>query len=140
MDFIPKVSYGSGPTVLTFSFPLKPWGYGHKTVGGYGKSAAGVPEALLIRRERHLKTTLTFFEPEKTAVETWLEYVIDNAASFDFWLDKGDDTTKYTVYLESPHMTEDIDIPRHPNYIGAFTIDIMIRTVNNSRFTTNILT
>ncbi len=137
--FIPQVSYGPGPTILTFTHPLTPWGYIHKTVGGFGKSAAGVPEALLIRRERRLATTLTFYESQKTAVETWLEYIIDNAASFIFWLDKDNNATQYTVYLETPHMTEDVTITRHPDYIGAFTVEIVIRTVNNSRFTTNIL-
>ena len=92
--FIPKISYGPGPTVLTFSFPLSPWNHQQRTIGGYGKSAAGVPEALLIRRERQLLTTLVFFEAEKTNVETWLEYTVDNAASFDFWLDKDDNATK----------------------------------------------
>lgn len=136
--FIPKVSYGTGPTVFTFTFPLSPWNFTHRTIGGFGKSAAGVPEALLIRRERHLTTTLTFFESQKTAVETWLETVIDSAAAFDFWLDKDDATSMYNVYLESPHMTDDIPLSRG-EYLGVYTVEIVLRTVNNARFTHQII-
>lgn len=134
----PKVSYGAGPTVLIWTFPMKIWNLREKTFGGFGKASTGIPEAILIRRERHLLTTLTVYESELQATKDWLEYVIDNAAAFDFWLNKNDNATQYNVYLEKPHMTDDVDFVRRDGYPGAWQLEIDITTTNNTRFATTI--
>lgn len=123
---------------LLWTFPMKIWNLREKTFGGYGKASTGIPESMLIRRERHLLTSLTVFETELQATKDWLEFVTDNAAAFDFWLNKLDDNTRYTVYLDKPHMTDDVDFVRHDSYPAAWSIDIDITTVNNNRFTTTI--
>ena len=138
-NLIPRVVYGPGLTTFDFTLPMRPWDLAHQTIGGYGKSSTGVPEALLIRRERHLSTTLRFYESELTGVLDWLEYVMDNAASFTFRLNKVTAATDYVVYLEKPHMTEKVEIRRNTEYIGAFETDIVITTVAGARFTTAIL-
>lgn len=135
----PKVSYGSGPTVFNFTLPLMPWELKQVTKGGYGKSSTGVPESLIIRRERWLTTTLRFYDSEKSNVLDWMEYVIDNAASFNFWLDQNDATTNYLVYLEKPHMTDDVEFKRDENYLGAWKTEITVTTVAGARFTTSII-
>lgn len=135
----PRVVYGTGPTTFDFTLPMKPWNLKEPTIGGFGKSSTGVPEALLIRRERQLTTTIRFYEAQLTNVQDWLEYVNDNAASFTFRLNKTDAATDYVVYLEKPHLTEDVDYQRDTTYIGAWTLDIVIRTIAGARFTTTIL-
>lgn len=139
LNLRPRVVYGPGPTTFNFTLPLTPWTLKQVTKGGYGKSSTGVPESLLIRRERHLTTTLRFYDSEKGNVLDWMEYVIDNAASFTFWLDQNDATTSYLVYLEKPHMTDDMEFPRDENYLGAFKAEITITTVAGARFTTTII-
>lgn len=136
---MPRVVYGTGPTTFDFTLPMKPWDLKTPTVGGFGKSSTGVPEAYLIRREQLLSTTLRFYEAQLGNVQTWLEYVIDNAASFTFRLNKTDALTDYVVYLEKPHMTEDIDYKRSTDYIGAWETDITVRTVAGAKFTTTII-
>lgn len=136
---MPRVVYGTGPTTFDFTLPMKTWDLRNKTFGGYGKASTGVPESLLIRRERHLMTTLRFYEAQLANVQDWLEYVIDNAASFTFRLNKTDAATDYVVYLEKPHMTDDVDIKRNTDYLGAYETEITITTIAGARFTTSIL-
>lgn len=134
----PRVVYGTGPTTFDFTLPMKIWNLKNVTVGGFGKASTGVPEAVLIRRERLLTTTIRFYEAQLGNVQDWLEYVIDNAASFTFRLNKTDAATDYVCYLEKPHMTDDVDIQRDQSYLGVYLLDITIRTIAGARFTTTI--
>jgi len=136
---VPRVVYGPGPTTFNFTLPMKPGVLKQVTVGGYGKASTGVPESLLIRREQQLATTIRVYEAQLAAVQDWLEYVIDNAASFTFRLNQTDAATDYVVYLEKPHLTDDVDWQRDTNYVGVWTLDIVIRTIAGARFTTTIL-
>jgi hypothetical protein len=137
---LPRVVYGPGPTTFNFTLPMKPWDLKNKTFGGYGKSSTGVPESLLIRRERWLTTTLRFYESQLGNVQDWLEYVIDNAASFTFRLNQADAATDYVVYLEKPHMKDDdVDLKRSGDYLGAYELDVTITTIAGARFTTAML-
>lgn len=136
---LPRVVYGPGPTTFNFTLPMKPWDLKTPTIGGYGRSSTGVPEAYLIRRDQQLTTTLRFYEAQLTNVMTWLEYVIDNAASFTFRLNQTDAATDYVVYVEKPHMTDDVDYKRNTDYVGAYETDVTIRTIAGAKFTTAIL-
>lgn len=136
---MPRIVYGTGPTTFDFTLPMKPWDIKAPTIGGFGKSSTGVPESLLIRREQLLMTTLRFYEAQLPNVQTWVEYVQDNAASFTFRLNKTDALTDYVVYLEKPHMTEDVDYKRSNEYLGAWELEITIRTIAGAKFTTTIL-
>lgn len=135
----PRIVWGVGPTTFDFTLPMKMWNPKDVTIGGFGKASTGVPEAILIRREHLLMTTLRFYEAQLTNVQDWVEYVTDNAASFTFRLNKTDAATDYVVYLEKPHLTEDVDIQRDQTYLGAYTLDVTIRTIAGARFTTTIL-
>lgn len=134
MKFIPKVSYGTGPTVLTFTQSQKLWHPKSKDVGGSNRSDAGIPETFIIRREYTVDVEIRFLESEWAAVDTWLASVIAGTA-FDWWFDKDDNATKYTVYLESPSVGNEI-APKRDAFGKVFTLQLTFRTTTATRFTT----
>jgi hypothetical protein len=138
MKWVPKISYGSGPTVLTLTYPVKIWTPRVQSVGGRAVSDAGVPESYVIRRDQLLDLSLRFTETEWVAIDTWLAFA-QGAQAFDFWLDNTDNTTKYTVYLDKPEPGNGEIAPTRETFIGCFYIPITLRTTAGGRFTTTAL-
>jgi hypothetical protein len=134
MKWVPKISYGTGPTVVTFTQAQKLWSPSARDIGGSNKSDAGIPEAFIIRRDQLCDVELRFLESEWATVDTWLAYVIQGF-SFDFWFNKTDNATKYTVYLESPKVGDDIKPKREP-YGKVMSLSLTLRTTAGGRFTT----
>jgi len=134
---IPSVTYNA--VTINFTVPSKPFGLVSRGVGGFDKSAAGIPAAYEIRREQLLKWTLTFLESEWSSVEAWLRWAQQTAGSFTFKPDKAQPGTSYTVYLEEPAMGQDIAPTRRTDYIGAFDLAMTFRRTTNTAFTNTIL-
>src|SRR5690606_29003619 len=60
--------------LFRLSLPCRPWVPISRGVGGSERSAAGVPAAYEIRRDRILRVTLRVYEDEWEQVEQWLEW------------------------------------------------------------------
>ena len=134
MKWVPKISYGITPTVITFTQTQKLWSVFSRDVGGSNKTDGGIPEAFVIRREQLCEVELGFLESEWATVDAWLANAIQGN-SFDFWFNKVDNATKYTVYLESPKAGEDIK-PKRESYGKVYSLSLVLRTTAGGRFTT----
>lgn len=137
MKFIPKIVYGSGPTTLTLTTPSKLWSPKAKAIGGGAVSDAGVPESFIVRRDQLCKVEFRFFESEWVAVDTWLAFA-QTASAFDFYFDKDVSGTKYTVYMDDPAPGTGDVAPTRDTYTKVFTMPIVIRTTDGSRFDVRI--
>lgn len=133
LQFAPKVSYGTGPTVISMRFPQTAWEPASQGVGGSDVSGAGVVAAYEIRRDQILKTTLRFFESEWPAIGLWLEFG-QRGNSFTFWMDQNDSTSSHVCYLLTPKMGDKIQLARHSEIVGAYTLDIELRDTSGTRF------
>ncbi len=133
MKFVPKISYGSGPTVLTLTWPVKIWTPKAQPVGGHAVSDAGVPESFVIRRDQQCEVGIRFNEAEWVSVDTWLAFA-QSAQAFDFWFNKDDDATKYTVYLDVPNPGDGEVAPTRETFIECFYIMVTLRTAAGGRF------
>lgn len=139
MRYIPKVSYGSGPTVLTLTLPIKLWTPMSKPYGGSAVSDAGIPESFIIRRDQCCEIPIRFTEAEWPSVDQWLSFG-QGAQAFDFWFDKNDNATKYTVYLEEPKMGDGEVKPTREQFTQHYYISVVLRTTAGGRFDVRIFT
>lgn len=137
LKWIPKISYGTLPTVLTLTYPQKLWTPMAQPVGGGAVSDAGIPEAFVIRRDQKCEVTIRFLESEWVAIDTWLTWG-QGGNSFDFWFDKNTIGTKYTCYLDSPSLGDGDVSPDRDQFIKAFTINCTLRTTTGTRFDVRI--
>ncbi len=136
MYWVPKIVYNNGGVVtLNLTWPQKQWEPKSKGVGGTDRSASGVVESFNIRREHLVTIGLRFTEEEWSDIDQWLSYFQDNQGStFDFYFEKTDNATLYTVYLDSPSL-EDGDIePKRSSRHGIYEIDVVLRNSANQRF------
>lgn len=133
MKWIPKIVYGSGPTTLTLTIPQKLWLPRARPRGGSNVSESGVPEGFIIRRDQLCRTELRFYESEWPSIDTWIA-AVQSGASFDFWFDKNDILTKYTVYLEDPKLGEGEVEPTRDSYSRVYVLPVTIRTTTGTRF------
>ena len=138
MRMIPKVVYGHGPTptTLQFTYPQRLWTPSTSTVGGTNTSAAGVVESFVIRRDQLLDVRLVFTELEWLAVQAWIAWAQDNADVFDFYPDRTGGK-KYTCYLESPKVGEEV-LPERGEYSPTYEITLKLRTSNAEQFDVRI--
>lgn len=136
MKFIPKIVYNNGSTVtLTLTQPQKLWRPYSKGVGGTDRSASGVTESFLIRREYLVKLMLRFTEDEWASVDSWLSWAQDNAGStFDFYFDKDDVATLYTVLLDKPSFEDGEIQPDRADAHRIYEIEVVLRNSENERF------
>jgi hypothetical protein len=133
LPFIPKITYGSGPTVLTLTRPQKLWTPGAKSIGGKNVSESGIPEAFVIRRDQLVKTTIRFDESEWIAIDTWLAFA-QTAQAFTYQFDKDVIGTAYTVYLEEPSAGDGDVTPDRDVYPKVMTLQITLRSTTSTRF------
>lgn len=137
--FSPRIVYNA--ITLNLSLPLVPWGLTKRDHGGFGEAGSGVTASYLQRRDHLLTTTIRFTEDEYEAVLNWLDWAMENAGtSFVFRLNQLDAATEYDVFLVNPHIGEDVKPVRTPNYIGAWQLEITLRTSAGGRFITKIIT
>lgn len=134
MQYVPKVEYGSGPTVLRFTHWQKLWTPSSQPVGGSNVSDSGVPETFIIRRDQKVDLELRFTEAELASVMAWLEWAQDNATSFYYWFNAEDITTRYSVYLESPSLGDGEIKPDRDEYRSVYSIKVTLRSTNGTRF------
>ena len=125
-----KITFGAGPTSLTFSVPARPWVPGTVGVGaGIEWSAAGVPAAWITRRDRTLTITQRFTEDQWPAVLAWLEDAQQgNAFS---WFPDSTAGTSHTCYLVSPTIDEDVR-PQRGEYFGEMSLTYTIRRTDGA--------
>lgn len=124
------ITYGSGPTSLTFTLPARTWVPGTVGVGaGMETSAAGVPSAWITRRDRTLTITQRFTEDEWPDVRAWLEHA-QNGGTFVWWPDSSGGTS-HTCYLVSPTPDEEV-VPQRTEYFGGMEITFKIRRTDGA--------
>lgn len=113
--------------LLRLSLPCRPWTPVSRGVGGSETSAAGIPAAYEVRRDRLLRVTLRFFEWEWQQVEAWLEWAQRTARTSRVRLDRDRPETEYTVYIEAPAMGAEIAPRRSAEFEAAMEIDVELR-------------
>lgn len=131
MKWIPKFRYllDAVLTTVTLSFPAKPWDYGSQSEGGFNKSSAGIPESYTVVRHETLILTIRYKEEERTDVMTMVRTLQNGSQAFDIWLDKDDNATQYSVYLEKPSNTELVK-PQRSSYFGYWELEITVRSAD----------
>lgn len=138
IEWIPKITYGAGPTVFTLTQSSPPWVVKNHGVGGKGIAASGIRESFVVRIDQQLKLTLRFLESEWAAIDTFLQWARANwGTSFIVQLDSGTPATAWNCYLESPSIDEDVEPSRMSNYPEQMSLDIVLTTSDSSRFTTD---
>src|SRR5690606_21490902 len=96
-------------------------------VGGSETSAAGIPAAYEVRRDRLLRVTLRAFEWEWQQVEAWLAWAQRTARTSRVRLDRDRPETEYTVYVAGPAMGAEIAPRRSAEFEAAMEIDVELR-------------
>jgi hypothetical protein len=138
LPWTPKVSYGSVPTVLLFSWPTNAWNTKRVPVGGGDEAASGIGTAIVIRNDQVAIVTLRFFESERDAVDAYVQWAQENRhLTHDFWFDQSDDDTMRTVRWHGPHAPEEFNPTRSQQFPGMLEFEIMLRTADGSRFGLN---
>jgi hypothetical protein len=133
MKWIPKVVYNA----VTFEFtqPQKLWRPKNKGIGGTDRSASGVVESFKVNREYIIRLVLRFRESELADVDAWLTWAQDNQGTpFDFYFDKDDGTTLYTVLLEKPSFEDGEIEPDRADRHGIYEIAVELRNSEDERF------
>lgn len=130
MRWIPKVTYGTPATEVTYTYPQKCWDPERPSVGGIDWSATGVPAGYVIHRDGDLKAVFRVTEAEVPATLAWLE-AAQEGQSFSVWLDA---TTgaPVTAYLVSPTAGEKIQFPRSQQYPRVFELSLTLRRVDGA--------
>jgi hypothetical protein len=135
MIFQPLVSYNGG-ILVAFSLPMKLWQYEEGPgMGGEDTTASGLPSSYVVRWDQAVKWTIRFTDAERTIVMEWLRWAMMNKnVAFDVYFDQAVLLSKYTVYLESPKVSERIRPTREEATPWVWTLDVMFRSVNSTRF------
>lgn len=133
LKWVPKIIYGTGPTTLELTWPQKLWTPSSRPIGGSAVSDSGIPESFVIRRDQLCKVEIRFTEAEWLTMDEFLIWA-QNANSFDFWFDKDDEDTAYTCYLDDPRIGDGDVTPSREGYPYVFTIPLVLRTTDGSRF------
>lgn len=136
MKFRPKFVYGASTLLMTIS--SRPWTPSMLSIGGAGKSGAGVPEHYVLRREEKLGLRIRFYESEWDSVADFLAWCHDNSTAFTYYPDRDVAGESYSVYLESPLPNDEVQPERDPVYRRVFELPIVLRSTNGTRFTTTL--
>ena len=113
--------------LLRLSLPCRPWVPVSRGIGGSEVSAAGVPAAYEIRRDRIQRVTLRVLEDEWEQVEAWLEWAQRTALPFRWRFDQDNAATEYDVYLDAPAMGDPIEPQRSADFGSVLEITIDLR-------------
>ena len=128
LPWMPEIVWGDhGEQLLRPALPCRPWVTVSRGIGGSETSAAGIPAAYEVRRDRLARVTLRFFEWEWQQAEAWIEWAQRTARTFAFRFDRDHSETEYTVYLESPAMGAEIAPRRSAEFEAAMEIDVELR-------------
>lgn len=120
-----KVTYGAGPTALTFDLPARPWVPGTVGIGaGREESASGIPSVWYTRRDRSLHILQRFTESQWSSVRAFLDHA--QAGGSFAWFPDSADATSYTCYLVAPRIDEDVR-PTRGEYFGSMELLLTIR-------------
>lgn len=134
LAFIPRVTYGAGPTVLDFTYPMRAWLPGRRDIGATARFPGGQRSAYKRSRFPLLGLTIEISERELQSVYNFIEYVIDNAAQFTFYPDKSDLATSYAAYLNEPGFGDRQWFPRQGQQLGLYEIDLVLESAAGARF------
>jgi hypothetical protein len=113
------------------SIVQRPWELVVETTGGQDESAAGIPEAFVIRRDQILSVRLRFWESEWLALEEMVAYLQDTASPLRFHARRsmpGD-----MCYLVSPKVGDRF-APSRGDKPGTHEVTIQLRKVDGSRW------
>lgn len=134
LAFVPQVVYSASNTVVPFTIPMRLWEPDSHAVGGEGVSAAGIPEAFIIRRDEKAHLKLRFTESEWAAVRTWLIWAHNNrATAFTFYFQRSPDLPVggIAAYLDAPKATDSIK-PTRGETKGTWDLEITIRSTTGT--------
>jgi len=130
LPWTPAVAYDV--YYLRFSLPCRPWTPISRGIGGSEVSAAGVPAAYEVRRDRLQRVTLRVLEDEWEQVEAWLAWAQATAQPFKWRFDQDNPATEYTVYLDAPAMGDPIEPQRSADDGSVLEITIDLRYAGGS--------
>lgn len=129
----PRFVYNDGSAVdLTLTYPMRPWDFGSRALGGSDVAASGIPASFEIRRDYLLHLTLRLTEAEWDDVERLVRHLQRNGSA-TFYPDQGVGTN-HTVYGESPAMGEEIR-PRRSSEPSILELDVSVRRTTQTVFT-----
>src|SRR5690606_34156674 len=121
----PQIEWGGN--LLRLALPCRPWTPVSRGIGGSEVSAAGVPAAYEIRRDRIQRVTLRVLEDEWEQVEAWLEWAQRTALPFRWRFDQDAPSTEYDVYLDAPAMGDGIAPVRSAEFPEAMELTVELR-------------
>lgn len=133
MRWVPRITYDSGTTFELQRAQL-PWTPRSSGVGGARRTASGLGESFLVRRDQEVRVTLLFFETEWAAVRTWLEWAMDNyGTAFTFQFDKAGASTAHQVTLAEPRLGATTTLePERADFPGLFQVSVVLRSADGS--------
>lgn len=134
--FCPQFSFDPSSGALALSLPIPPWESRIGGVGGSAVSASGLPASFVVRTDYLRAITLRVPEEDLADVLDFLAQVRDGSLPFYFWFDQELSDTEHYVYLSKPLWPEDLMPQRSADEPGTFELDIEIRTVDGTDFTT----
>jgi hypothetical protein len=111
------------------SIPQRPWEPFMDTTGGHKVSAAGVPEAYVVRRDSLLKVKLRIWEFEWPGLWAMISWMQDTASEARFHPVRGEPAVAF--YLEEPVAGQKLTPTRGEAY-GTYDVEITIRRVDGA--------
>lgn len=114
--------------------PQEKWTFKSGGVGGHSVSAAGIPEAYMIREDQIAVITLRAYEHEIVPLLAELRAIRNAATGFTFAFDQTDAGTEFDVYLHAPTWPEEVAMERDPKYEGTWLTRIEVRTTDGAAF------
>lgn len=125
----PRFEYGTGPTVVLFTIPMRIWSRALAMTGGADRAATWLGASYEVSRAYLLRITLRYYESEENDVIDLIDYLRSWPQTGTFYPDQLDLGTSFEVDVESPRKGDELAGRPDPNYPAAREIDITLRNV-----------
>lgn len=130
----PRLSFGTGPTVFRLELPPQLWREGRATVGGSGRSAAGVLAGYTVREDHLLTVPIRFYSHEWASVLALIAWA-ETGAAFTFEPDPdARPDVVLSVTLESPKAGEEITPEPDSQYPRVRVQSLVLRREDGEPF------
>jgi hypothetical protein len=130
----PRFDYGTGPTTLLFTVPMRIWERSLAITGGADRAATWLGASYEVSRAYLLRVTLRYHESEEENVLTMVDYLRSWPQTGTFYPDQLDLGTSFDVDVELPRKGDDLQGRPDPNYPDVREIDVTLRSTVGAPF------
>lgn len=135
MKWRPLITYDVGPTVLAFSLSQRLWepeeGVGY---GDEDESGAGIIVGYVARYDYAMRVVLRFTDNERTAVMTFIEWILKNKGEAVFFrFDVDDVDSEFSVFVEQPRVGDRVRPTRDNDSPWVWELPLLIRSSTGQR-------